>query len=262
MVAAVFDDQPDQQQPDQPLYHDAFYRFVPIHDPAALVVQLQAVCATAGVLGSILVASEGINGMLCGTDAQLSLVRAGFEADSRFQALFYKRTVCSQQVFARLKVKEKPEIVPLGIAGVDASLPHDRDLSPAQWQALLGRDDVVLLDNRNSFEYNLGHFRGAIDPGVENFRDFAAYIEGQLPQWQDKTIAMYCTGGIRCEKTSAWLAERGLRVLQLEGGILHYFQSIENASQDYQGTCFVFDQRRELDTQGREVAKKVVQKPD
>jgi UPF0176 protein len=237
------------------LFHDAFYRFVPIDNPETLVTHLETVCAGAGVLGSILVATEGINGMLCGTEAQLQTVRDALEADSRFQNLFYKRTSCSQQVFKRLKVKLKPEIVPLGIPGIDASTHKGTDLSPLEWREMLKRDDVIVIDNRNSFEFELGHFKGALNPGMEHFRDFAVYMEAHLPEWQaeNKTVAMYCTGGIRCEKTSAWLAMKGVQILQLEGGILNYFQSLEDAELEYNGSCFVFDAREVLDTKAQEV---------
>ena len=230
------------------LFHDAFYRFVRVADPDALVAWLERVCADAGVLGSILVAEEGINGMLCGTPVQLGAVRDALETDERFRGIHYKRTSCAEMVFEKLKVKRKAEIVPLGIEGVDATALRGEDVSPEAWRELLGRDDVVVIDNRNAFEYELGHFRGAIDPGVANFREFAAYMEAKLPEWQaqDKTIAMYCTGGIRCEKTTAWLAGRGLKVLQLEGGILNFFERVPDAARDYEGSCFVFDARREL----------------
>jgi UPF0176 protein len=237
------------------LYHDAFYRFVRIDDPEVVTAHLETVCQNAGVLGTILLAEEGINGMLCGMFSQLQIVRDALETDSRFQNLFFKRTDCSQQVFKRLKVRHKPEIVPLGIEGVDATKHKGRDLSPLEWRELLQRDDVIVLDNRNSFEFELGHFKGAINPGVHHFRDFAEYMEAHLPEWQaqDKTVAMYCTGGIRCEKTSAWLAMRGIEILQLEGGILNYFQSINDADQDFDGDCFVFDARELLDTKSQEV---------
>lgn len=237
------------------LFHDAFYRFHPVNDPDLLASQLEAVCVNAGLLGSILVATEGINGMLCGSLEGLQTVRGALERDERFAGMLYKRTACNDQVFKRLKVKVKSEIVPLGIDNVDASTPHKRDRSPLEWQALLERDDVIVIDNRNSFEFELGHFKGAINPNVEHFREFAAFMTDHLPEWeaQGKTVAMYCTGGIRCEKTTAWLATQGQTVLQLEGGILNYFQQIENADSDFDGACFVFDARETLDTRLQEV---------
>jgi UPF0176 protein len=130
----------------------------------------------------------------------------------------------------------------------------DTHVSPQRWRELLDDPDTVVIDNRNSFEYRLGRFRNAVDPGVANFRDFPRYVKAHAPQWQaeGKTVAMYCTGGIRCEKTSAWLQERGVAVLQLEGGILNYFAQMPDAERDWDGECFVFDNRIALDTQLRE----------
>lgn len=222
------------------LYHDAFYRFISISDPAPLCALLEDTCQNAGVLGTILLATEGINGMLCGTESQLQAVRDVLEADSRFAGLFFKRTKCSEQVFKRLKVRVKPEIVPLGLEGVDTQSFKGKDVSPQMWRELLKRDDVIMIDNRNAFEFEIGHFKGAINPDVEHFRDFAAYLEAHLPEWQaqNKTVAMYCTGGIRCEKTTAWQAAKGFEILQLEGGILNYFQALDDANEDYNGGCF------------------------
>ncbi len=236
------------------LFHDAFYRFIKLENPNETRDHLEQVCLEAEVLGTILLATEGINGMLCGSSQALQIVRDALETDSRFAKLFYKRTTCSQQVFKRLKVKVKPEIVPLGVAGIDTQNFKGTDVSPIIWRELLQRDDVILIDNRNSFEFELGHFKGAINPNIDNFRDFASYLETHLPEWQtqNKTVAMYCTGGIRCEKTTAWQAMRGFEILQLEGGILNYFQNIENAEADYEGTCFVFDAREVLDTKNQE----------
>ena len=236
-------------------FHDTFYRFRSVADPNSLAQHLEAVCVNAGLLGSVLVATEGINGMLCGSLEALQTVRDTLETDERFAGMLYKRTACSDQVFKRLKVKVKLEIVPLGMSAVDTSAPHERDRSPLEWREMLGRDDVIVIDNRNSFEYELGHFRGAINPSVQHFREFAAFMDAHLPEWeaQGKTVAMYCTGGIRCEKTTAWLAGRGHSVLQLEGGILNYFQQLEDADTDFDGACFVFDAREALDTRLQEV---------
>jgi UPF0176 protein len=232
------------------IWHDAFYRFVKIEDPDELVETLRSFCQSAGLLGSILVAYEGINGTLAGTEIQLKEVHDWLESDSRFTGTLIKRTACEAMPFKRLKIKRKKEIVPLGLPNVDATTKTGINVSPREWRELIKRDDVVLLDNRNSFEYKHGHFKNALDPGVTYFRDFANYVEEHLPAWQEqnKTVAMYCTGGIRCEKTAAWLADLGMQVYQLEGGILNYFKEIPDAEQDYEGTCFVFDERRELTT--------------
>jgi UPF0176 protein len=232
------------------LWHDAFYRFVNIEDPSPLLETLHTLCKEAGVLGSILVAQEGINGMLAGTEKQLNVVHVWLETEPRFAKMMIKRTPCETMPFKRLKVKLKKEIVPLGLPEVDATSKTGINVSPREWRNFIKRDDVVVIDNRNSFEYQHGHFKNALDPGVTQFRDFANYMEQHLPQWQkeNKTVAMYCTGGIRCEKTTAWLAAKGVQVYQLEGGILNYFKEIPDAEKDYEGDCFVFDERRLLGT--------------
>jgi UPF0176 protein len=235
------------------VWHDAFYRFVKIEYPSALVETLHALCKDAEVMGSILVAHEGINGMLAGTEEQLKVVHDWLESDPRFAGMMIKRTACETMPFKRLKVKLKKEIVPLGLPDVDATSRTGINVSPKEWRELIKREDVVVIDNRNSFEYEHGHFKNAVDPKVTYFRDFATYMEDHLQEWQaeNKTVAMYCTGGIRCEKTTAWLADLGLQVYQLEGGILNYFKEIPDAEKDYEGDCFVFDERRLLDTQLR-----------
>lgn len=240
-----------------PFWHDAFYRFVRVDDPAALAAVLETLCQEAEVLGTVLVAAEGVNGMLAGTATGLARVRAWLESDERFAGMLYKRTATSKMPFAHLKIRVKRELVPLGLDGVEVTVEGAlaADVSPTEWRALLQRDDVVIIDNRNSFEYALGHFAGALDPGVTNFRDFAAYAAANLETWQNKKVAMYCTGGVRCEKSSVWLRGLGLEVYQLRGGILNYFAEMPDAERDFSGECFVFDSRVALDTRLQETLK-------
>jgi UPF0176 protein len=234
------------------LFHTAFYRFVRIENVTATIEELRSL--TQDLHGSILVAPEGINGMVAGTAVQLDDFEAALLAMPAFAGLIFKRTACRTVPFRRMKVRRKKEIVPLGIAGVDASAGTGIDVAPADWRKLLQQEDIVLLDNRNSFEYRLGHFRNAVDPGVTNFRDFPEYVQAHVAEWKatGKRIAMYCTGGIRCEKTSAWMREFDLPVYQLEGGILNYFKEMPDAERDWEGQCFVFDNRIALDTKLQE----------
>jgi UPF0176 protein len=244
------------------MHHIAFYKFTALADVEAVVQRLREL--TASLLGSILVAHEGINGMLAGTAQQLDDFEHILQTDKVFGTAFagivFKRTVCETPPFKRMKVHAKAEIVPLGIEGVDAAARtadiESRNVSPQQWRALIHQNDVVLLDNRNSFEYRLGKFEGAIDPGVVNFRDFPEYVKAHAQQWktEHKKVAMYCTGGIRCEKSSVWMQDLGLDVYQLEGGILNYFKEMPDADKDWQGECFVFDNRIALDTHLHETA--------
>jgi UPF0176 protein len=238
------------------LFHIAFYKFVRLDDVDAVVTHLRAIAAD--LLGSVLVAEEGVNGVLAGNTAALDAFEALLTRDARFGGKFsdivFKRSACRSAPFARLKIHRKAEIVFLGVDDVDAVGKKGVDVSPQQWRELIAQDDVVVIDNRNSFEYRLGKFKNALDPGVDNFRDFPKYIEEHVPQWQaaGKRVAMYCTGGIRCEKTSAWMQDMGVPVYQLEGGILNYFRQMPDADKDWEGECFVFDNRIALDTRLQE----------
>lgn len=228
-----------------PLFHISFYRFVPLPDAEAVTHWLRQL--TLGLTGSVLVAEEGVNGVLAGSAAALDDFESAFTADPRFGGMAFRRTACRTAPFARIKVHHRPEIVAVGIDDAVASVTGE--VSPAQWRELMSRDDVVVLDNRNHFEYRLGHFAGAVDPGVRHFRDFPAYVLAHAARWREggKTVAMYCTGGIRCEKTSAWMSGLGLEVRQLQGGILNYFGSLPDAERDWTGECFVFDNRIAID---------------
>jgi len=236
--------------------HSSFYRFVPVADPPALAEVVRALAQ--GLRGAIVVATEGISGAVAGAPATLVAFEAALQQPQllagALQGLVFKHSACAMSPFGRLKVSVKPEIVALGLPdGVALPPPDEHDashLAPAAWRALLARDDLVLLDNRNHFEYRLGHFRGAVDPGVNNFRDFADYVRAQAPAWRaaGRPVAMYCTGGIRCDKTAPWLRSLGLDVWQLDGGILNFCQQLDDAGRDWLGDCFVFDRRIALDS--------------
>jgi len=236
----------------QPLVHTAFYKFVRLHDADVVTLRLREL--THNLLGSILVAEEGINGVLAGTTDAVAEFEAAMRDDALFAGRFadiqFKHSACDTPPFARIKVHRKSEIVFLGVDDVDAVSKKGIDVPPAEWRELIAQDDVVVIDNRNSFEFKLGKFRNAVDPGVDNFRDFPKFIEDNVPTWQKegKRVAMYCTGGIRCEKTSAWMLDMGVPVYQLEGGILNYFEKMPDADKDWEGECFVFDNRIALDT--------------
>ncbi len=240
------------------LWHDAFYHFVRLDDPYAVIEVLKDI--TQDLQGSILVAHEGINGMLAGSKDQLNAFRKDLIEDLRlfgkFSGIDYKRSECKTIPFHHLKIKYKPEIVPLDIAGVDATVKTGINTSPEDWQKLIKQEDVVVIDNRNDFEYRLGHFKGAINPEVNNFRDFPEFMKKNLPSWQKegKRIAMYCTGGIRCEKTSSWLLDLNTEVYQLAGGILNYFEKMSDSEKDWEGECFVFDNRVALDVNLKETS--------
>ena len=248
------------------LVHSAFYRFVPLPDPPAVAQALRALVRDpqtgAAVQGSIVVAAEGINGTVAGAEAAVSAFEQQLQQHPAFGGAFkgvmFKRSACTTPPFGLLKVNVKPEIVALDLPGADAlPAPDEHDsshLSPAAWRALMAEGRAVLLDNRNHFEFRLGHFQGALDPQVNHFRAFVAYVETHAPTWraEGRPVAMYCTGGIRCDKTAPWMRSLGLQVLQLEGGVLNYFQQLPDAERDWQGECFVFDKRLALDTRLQE----------
>jgi UPF0176 protein len=239
-----------------PQFHIAFYKFVTVGAPDAMAASLRLL--TVDLLGSILVAEEGINGVLAGTAEALDRFESAVTATSYFGGIFadmtFKRSGCATAPFGRMKVHRKEEIVALGVPDVDAGGKGGIDVTPAQWRELLDDDSVVVIDNRNSFEFRLGRFKSAIDPQVDNFRDFSAYMTANAPAWRaaGKRVAMYCTGGIRCEKTSAWMQDAGMDIYQLQGGILNYFQTMPDAARDFEGECFVFDNRIALDTRLQE----------
>lgn len=235
------------------IYHIAFYRFVSIPDAPHVVLIVRELAAA--LQGAVLIAPEGINGTLAGNAEQLDTFERALAGDQRIASLFsgmrFQRTKCLTQPFQRLKVHLKAEIVQIGIDNVDpnAAGSSGTDVKPQDWDALIAREDVVLIDNRNHFEFELGHFAGAVDPGVSRYQDFADFMSDHLPRWQaqGKKIAMYCTGGIRCEKTSAWLAGQKISAYQLDGGILNYLRVKAGAASSWQGGCFVFDNRMALD---------------
>jgi UPF0176 protein len=233
-------------------FHIAFYKFVPVQQPDVLAEHVRVL--TRDLLGSILVAAEGINGTVAGSAAALDAFEAALTQDARFAGMAFKRTACATAPFARMKVHVKPEIVLLGVDNVDAIHHQGINVKPQQWRELIAREDVLVIDNRNSFEYRLGHFKHALDPQVANFRDFPKFMQDNVPTWQaqGKKIAMYCTGGIRCEKTSAWMKSLGVDIYQLEGGILNCFQTLPDADKDFEGECFVFDNRVALNTRLQE----------
>ncbi len=235
------------------IYHIAFYRFVSIPDANHVVTIVRELASALN--GAVLIAREGINGTLAGEASQLDAFEQALANDPRLANLFagmrFQRTQCLTKPFQRLKVHLKAEIVQIGVDHIDPNTANSRgtDVRPQDWDALISRDDVVLIDNRNSFEFQLGRFAGAIDPGVSRYQDFAEFMTENLPLWQaqGKKIAMYCTGGIRCEKTSAWLAQHQISAYQLDGGILNYLRVKQGAASSWDGACFVFDNRMALD---------------
>ena len=223
-----------------------FYRFVALDDLEAWQRTLQVDASHAALKGTILLAAEGINGTLVG---HLDALR-GFMDDllrrPEFADMPVKYSSASQdnRVFHRLKVRIKAEIVAMGRADVDVSAGTGQHVSPAQWNNLLRDPDVPVLDVRNHYETQIGTFRDAVDPQTRSFREFPDYVAQHLDPARHPRVAMFCTGGIRCEKASSFLLQQGFEeVYQLDGGILNYLAQVEEADNLFDGECFVFDQR-------------------
>jgi len=232
----------------RPFLVAAFYKFVELDDCAALRGPLQQRCEDLGLLGTILLASEGINGTISGMPEKVHRLFERLREDPRFADLHYKESWAAEQPFYRMKVRLKKEIVSLGVEGVDPRRKVGQYVAPQNWNALISREDVRLVDTRNHYEYHLGTFQGAEDPNTSSFRDFPEWVARELDPQKDRNVAMFCTGGIRCEKATAYLLELGFEnVYHLDGGILNYLETVDAEQSLWQGDCFVFDNRVTVD---------------
>lgn len=221
----------------------AFYFFADLDDPGAVRENLHDVCVDNDVKGTILVASEGINGTIAGSEDGIDTVLGCIRDDERLAGLEEKRAVSDADPFIRLKVRLKREIVTLGVGDIDSAGHTGQRVPAVAWNDLISDPDTVLIDTRNSYESAIGTFEGAINPETRSFREFPAWIDAH-PELKGKRLAMFCTGGIRCEKATAYLREHGFdEVYQLEGGILNYLETIEEPASMWSGDCYVFDRR-------------------
>ena len=226
----------------------AFYKFVALPDYRAMRENLLHRCQELGLLGSILLADEGVNGTISGAGDKVQLLFDYLRSDERLQDLHYKESWAEEQPFYRMKVRLKKEIVSLGVEGVDPNRLVGEYVAPERWNDLISRDDVRVIDTRNHYEFNLGTFKGAEDPDTQTFRDFPQWVADNLDPEKDQQVAMFCTGGIRCEKATSYLLERGFKnVFHLDGGILNYLETIDKDESLWQGDCFVFDNRVSVD---------------
>ena len=228
-----------------PWHVAALYRFAPLPDYRSLVAPLRGMCELLDVKGTLLLASEGINGTVAGTRDSLDALLGFLCADPRISELDVKWSTSATEPFHRLKVRPKREIVTLGIDGVDPRETVGTYVGAEDWNAVLSDPDAVVIDTRNRFEVALGTFRGAVDPGTDSFTDFPAWAEANRGRLQSASqVAMFCTGGIRCEKASSWMQREGFgEVKHLQGGILRYLEAVPEAESLWNGSCFVFDNR-------------------
>ncbi len=225
-----------------------FYKFVAIADGDALRACLLAYCGESGIKGTILIAPEGINATIAGCDAAVAELLDLLHGDPRFSDLESKQSYAEAPPFQRLKVKLKPEIVTFGVPDADPSSNAGTYVDAEDWNTLIQDPDVVVIDTRNAYEVGIGTFAGAVDPKTRAFSDFPAFVSSELDPAKQPKVAMFCTGGIRCEKAAAYMLGRGFReVYHLKGGILKYLETVQRAESLFQGECFVFDERVALD---------------
>lgn len=230
-----------------PVAVSAFYKFAPIRDCETLAATIQHVCELHDIKGTMLIATEGINATMSGSIEAIEALHALFRADQRFADLTEKRAEADDHPFQRLKVKIKSEIVTFGAPGADPNTHVGTYVDPSDWDALIADPNVAVIDTRNSFECQLGTFPRAIDPGTDKFSDLPRYVAEHLAHDKSKPIAMFCTGGIRCEKATAYLLSEGFtNVFHLKGGILAYLNATPAEKSTWQGECFVFDERRSV----------------
>jgi UPF0176 protein len=222
----------------------ALYKFVTLEKFQDLRQPLLKVMEYNKIRGTLLLASEGINGTVASNRQGIDALLAWFEKDARLGNIVVKESFENSNPFNRIKVKLKKEIVTMGIEGIDPKQVVGTYVKPKDWNALISDPDVVLVDTRNAYEVKVGTFEGALNPNTTNFREFPQYVRDNLDPKANKKVAMFCTGGIRCEKSTAYLKEQGFdEVYHLEGGILKYLEEVPEADTMWQGECFVFDNR-------------------
>jgi len=222
----------------------ALYKFTRLDDFEEIQLPLRSFLDSLSVKGTLLLAREGINGTISGTKVSLEKVLVYLQSDPRFLDLEFKFSYSKKIPFKRLKVKLKKEIVTMGLTEIDPTHSAGTYVKPKDWNELINDPDVVLIDTRNNYEYEIGSFKGAINPNTETFREFPSFTKNTLEQYRDKKIAMFCTGGIRCEKSTAYLKSEGFKnVFHLQGGILKYLEEVNEDESLWEGECFVFDDR-------------------
>ena len=222
----------------------ALYKFVQLDQYEALREPLRQVLEEHEIRGTLLLASEGINGTVAGSREGIDAMLAWLAQQPGLDNIGYKESYDDEMPFYRTKVKLKKEIVTMGVEGVDPRKVVGTYVKPKDWNALISDPDVVLIDTRNDYEFQIGTFENAVNPKTDTFREFPEYVKENLNPEKNKKVAMFCTGGIRCEKSTAYLKEQGFEeVYHLEGGILKYLEEVPEEETMWQGECFVFDNR-------------------
>lgn len=226
----------------------AFYHFVRLDDHTSLKQPLLKLMRHHGIKGTLLLAGEGINGTVAGKRAAVDHLLAWLRNKDEFKGLVHKESTVNEQPFNRTKVKLKKEIVTMGVEDIDPNDIVGTYVKPQDWNALITDPDVLLVDTRNEYEVAIGSFKGALNPKTETFREFPDYVKQNIDPKKHKKVAMFCTGGIRCEKSTAYLKQQGFdEVYHLEGGILKYLEEVSEEQTQWEGECFVFDNRVSVD---------------
>ena len=238
-----------------------FYRYVSIADPEACLIEHRSVCEKLDLLGRIIVGREGINGTVSGTWANTNAYMEHMRADPLTSDMEFKIDPEEGHVFPRLSIKVRDEIVTLGIPegkGINPNALSGERLSPREFYEAMQEDGVIIIDGRNRYETEMGHFKGALCPDIDHFRDFPDWMASHAEELRGKRILTYCTGGIRCEKLSGLLIKEGFdEVYQLDGGIVTYGKNPEVRGRDFEGLCYVFDQRVAVEVNHTE-SKKII----
>ncbi|WP_163649938.1 rhodanese-related sulfurtransferase [Modicisalibacter sp. 'Wilcox'] len=222
----------------------AMYKFVTLTDYQELREPLLAVMKANDVKGTLLLAEEGINGTVSAPREGIDALLAWLKADPRLAGLDHKESYCEAHPFYRTKVKLKREIVTLGVPGVDPSRQVGTYVDPERWNDVISDPEVLVIDTRNDYEVEIGSFEGAVDPRTKSFREFPEYVKAHYDPSRHKKVAMFCTGGIRCEKASSFMLDAGFeKVYHLKGGILNYLEKVPEEQSLWRGDCFVFDNR-------------------
>jgi len=226
----------------------ALYRFVALDDFESLQAPLLSKLQALDICGTLLLAAEGINGTVAGDENNIDELIHWLEHDDcwhdRLHGIEVKKSTAEEKPFARTKVKLKQEIVTMGVAGIDPNQSVGTYVEPGDWNALISDPEVITVDTRNDYEVNIGQFKGAMNPHTETFREFPGYAQRELDPQKHKKVAMYCTGGIRCEKSTAYMKSLGFEeVYHLKGGILKYLEEVPKEESLWEGECFVFDER-------------------
>ncbi len=222
----------------------ALYRFCRLDRFAELQAPLAVFCCSRGIKGTLLLAPEGINGTVAASETAIGELVEHLSAIPEFEGLEIKYATAAAMPFHRMKVRLKREIVTMGVDGIDPEAGAGAYVAPAEWNALIADPDTVLIDTRNDYEVALGTFQGAVDPATKSFREFPEWVENHRAELAGRKVAMFCTGGIRCEKATAYVRSLGIEeVFHLKGGILKYLEEVPAAESLWQGECFVFDER-------------------